>query len=249
MARQPDGKLVLVGSTSTGGGDFAIARLNADGTPDTTFSGDGKQTVNFGGVDNALGVAIQPDGKIVVAGTGGGGNDMVVARLNADGSPDTSFSPPDGLAFVNFGGNDAANAMALQPDGKIVLVGSTDAVGSGDFAVARLNADGTPDTSFSGDGKLTARLHRRERDRRRRGDPAEREDCGARQRRREHRLRRRCATSPMAAWTPASAPVERSRSTSAAASSTAISRSTPTASSCSSVPSDSTRTTTWRSPA
>ena len=156
MARQPDGKLVLVGSTSTGGGDFAIARLNADGTPDTTFSGDGKQTVNFGGVDNALGVAIQPDGKIVVAGTGGGGDDMVVARLNADGSPDTSFSPPDGLAFVNFGGNDAANAMALQPDGKIVLVGSTDAVGSGDFAVARLNADGTPDTSFSGDGKLTA---------------------------------------------------------------------------------------------
>ena len=156
MVRQPDGKLVLVGSTSTDGGDFAIARLNADGTPDTSFNGTGKQTVNFGGTDSALAVAITPDGKIVVAGSGGSVNDMVVTRLNANGSVDTSFKPPGGEAFVNFGGTDAANAMALQPDGKIVLVGSTDSVGGGDFAVARLNADGTPDTSFSGDGKLTA---------------------------------------------------------------------------------------------
>jgi uncharacterized delta-60 repeat protein len=134
----------------------AALALAAPADLDTTFSGDGKQTVNFGGTDSALAVAVTPDGKIVVAGSGGGGNDMVVTRLNANGSVDTSFAPPGGEAFVNFGGNDGANAMALQPDGKIVLAGSTDAVGSGDFAVARLNADGTPDTSFSGDGKLTA---------------------------------------------------------------------------------------------
>ena len=71
MVRQPDGKLVIVGSTSAGGGDFAIARLNADGTPDTTFSGDGKQTVDFGGIDAAETVALTAEGKIVVVGEGG----------------------------------------------------------------------------------------------------------------------------------------------------------------------------------
>ena len=73
MVAQPDGKLVIVGSTSAGGGDFAIVRLNADGTPDTSFSGDGKQTVDFGGADGAAAVALAPDGKIVVAGQGGVG--------------------------------------------------------------------------------------------------------------------------------------------------------------------------------
>jgi uncharacterized delta-60 repeat protein len=154
MVRQADGKLVLVGSTSTGGGDFAIVRLNADGTPDTSFSSDGKQTVDFGGNDAATGVAITSAGQIVVAGQGGPNSDMVVTRLNSDGTIDTSFAT-SGKAFVNFGGTDGANAMALQPDGRIVLVGSTSAVAFGDFAIARLNADGTPDTSFSGDGKLT----------------------------------------------------------------------------------------------
>ena len=92
MVAQPDGKLVLVGSTpGSGGGDFAIARLNADGTPDSTFSGDGRQTVDFGGADIANAVAIQPDGKIVIAGQGGGGNDMAVARLTSTGGLDTSF--------------------------------------------------------------------------------------------------------------------------------------------------------------
>jgi uncharacterized delta-60 repeat protein len=160
MIRQPDGKLVLVGTTGTGNpattGDFAIARLNADGTPDTSFSGDGKQTVDLGGLDSANAVAIQPDGKLVIAGQGGAANDMAVIRLNPDGSLDTSFAPmTSGKAFVDFGGTDGANGAALQPDGKIVLVGSTSAVGSGDFAVARLNPDGSVDPTFSGDGKLT----------------------------------------------------------------------------------------------
>jgi uncharacterized delta-60 repeat protein len=157
MALQPDGKLVLVGTTSTGGGDFAIARLNADGTLDTSFNGTGKRTINLGGSpDNAFAVAIQPDGKIVVAGLAGGVGDMVVTRLNANGSNDTSFAPPGDQASIGFGGsNDAANAMALQPDGKIVLVGSTDAAGAAGSAIARLNADGTLDTSFGTGGKLT----------------------------------------------------------------------------------------------
>lgn len=157
MIRQPDGKLVLVGSTSaTGGGDFAIARLNADGSPDTTFATGGKETVDFGGLDAAAAVALAPDGKIVVAGQGGPGRDMVVTRLNIDGSIDTSFAPATaGKAFVDFGATDLANGVVVGPDGKIVLDGATSAVGSGDFAVARLTASGLLDPTFSGDGKLT----------------------------------------------------------------------------------------------
>jgi len=157
VLRQPDGKLVLAGSTSTGpsASDFAIARLNADGSIDTTFNGTGKQTVDFGGIDSAYGAALTPDGKIVVAGEGGPGNDMLIARLNSDGSLDSSFGT-GGKATVDFGGHDGALDVAVQPDGKIVLVGRTDTVGSGDFAIARLNTNGTLDTTFSGDGELTA---------------------------------------------------------------------------------------------
>jgi uncharacterized delta-60 repeat protein len=157
MVRQPDGKLVIVGSTSaTNGGDFAIARLNPDGTPDTGFSGDGKETIDFGGADTAVAVALAPDGKIVVAGQGGPSSDMVVTRLNTDGSIDTTFANVTaGKAFVDFGGTDVANGVVVQPDGKIVVDGATSFVGSGDFAVARLNTDGSLDPTFSGDGKET----------------------------------------------------------------------------------------------
>ena len=154
MVRQPDGKLVIVGSTSTGGGDFAIARLNADGTPDTTFSGDGKETVDFGGNDAAQQVALTPEGKIVVIGEGGPGADMAVTRLNSNGSVDTSFGS-SGKELINFGGTETARGLALQSDGKIVVEGSTSAAGEGDLAVARLNPNGGLDSTFSGDGKLT----------------------------------------------------------------------------------------------
>ena len=154
MVAQPDGKLVVVGST---GGDFAIVRLNADGTPDTSFSGDGRQTVDFGGADEAIAVTIAADGKIVLAGRGGPGSDMVITRLNTNGTVDTSFAPAtSGEAFVDFGGTDVGNGVALQADGKIVVIGTTSAVGSGDFAAARLTANGSLDSTFSGDGKVTA---------------------------------------------------------------------------------------------
>jgi uncharacterized delta-60 repeat protein len=158
MIQQADGKLVLVGTTSaTNGGDFAIVRLNADGSPDNGFGTNGKKSVDFGGADVAVSVADAGGGKIVVAGQGGAGSDMVAVRLNSDGGVDSSFAPANsGKAFVNFGGTDGANGVAVQADGKVVLDGSTDAEGSGDFAVARLNQDGTPDNSFSDDGKLTA---------------------------------------------------------------------------------------------
>ena len=155
MVAQPDGKLVLAGATGTDGHhDFAVARLNADGTPDTGFGSDGKVTIDFGGDDIAYGLAVQADGKIVVAGQGDPDAEMSIARLNADGTLDPTFGS-DGEATIDLGGPSGAYALALQPDGKIVLAGTTTAVGAGDFAVARLTSSGSLDPTFNGTGKQT----------------------------------------------------------------------------------------------
>ena len=234
MVRQSDGKLVIVGSTSSvGGGDFAIARLNADGTPDTSFSGDGKQTVGFGGDDVALGVAIAPGGKIVVAGQGGVGNDMVVTRLNANGSLDTTFSPSSpGAAYVDFGGTDSAGDVAVQPDGKIVLAGSTSAVALRRLRRRPARLERRPGPGVQRRREADGRLRRPERAGPGRHDPAERQDRPAWVRETPTATSSSSASGPTAASTRASAPAERSRSTSAAPSSTATSSSSRTGRSC-----------------
>ena len=110
-------------------------------------------------------MALQPDGKIVVAGheyryLKTTGSDFVVARYNPDGSRDDTFSG-DGLVTMDFGGHDdEAKAIVVQPDDKIVVAGysvelDADDVPSRDFALARYNPDGTLDATFSGDGKRT----------------------------------------------------------------------------------------------
>ena len=156
VAIQPDGKIVVVGGVIGGGTAVAVVRLNGDGTLDTTFSEDGKQLVSFGGTDFATAVAIQPDGKVIVAGISNalGSNDFAVARLTASGVLDTTFDG-DGRQFISFGADDRAAAMVLQPDGKIVLVGSYGNGGPEDFAVARLTSSGVLDTAFSADGKMS----------------------------------------------------------------------------------------------
>ena len=130
------------------GGDFALARYDVDGALDQSFSGDGSVTTDLGGLDSAQDVAIQADGRIVVAGHSGG--NFALARYTAAGGLDTSFSG-DGLQTTDFGAADGATAVAIQADGRIVLAGSSD----GDFALARYDAQGALDTSFSGDGKQT----------------------------------------------------------------------------------------------
>jgi uncharacterized delta-60 repeat protein len=121
----------------------------APGELDTSFSGDGKRTIDFGGIDAANAVLVQPNGRIVVAGSGGASSSFCVARLRSNGALDTSFSS-DGKRVVDFGGADeSANGAALQPDGKLVLAGHSDFR----VAVARLNPDGSLDSTFSGDGK------------------------------------------------------------------------------------------------
>jgi uncharacterized delta-60 repeat protein len=156
MALQGDGKIVLVGmatgNTNAGAEDFAIARLNADGSLDTTFGNGGKKTIPFdrGGInaDTAYAVAIQVDGKIIVAGEsyGPSSDDFAVARLTATGALDLSFGV-GGKKIIAFGdgGSTGARALALQPDGKIVLAGS-----GGDLA--RLNPDGSLDSTFGKGG-------------------------------------------------------------------------------------------------
>src|SRR5262245_48826841 len=162
VAIDGQGRIVLAGSADVGNftSDFAVARLNPDGSLDTTFSGDGKQTVAFnlggGNQDRAHAVALDAQGRIVLAGSAEQdcGFDFAVARLNPDGSLDTTFSG-DGKRTVPFdlGGpsSDVAAAVALDAQGRIVLAGSAEPDnGNSDFAVARLNPDGSLDLTFSG---------------------------------------------------------------------------------------------------
>jgi uncharacterized delta-60 repeat protein len=100
-------------------------------------------------------VAIQPDGKIVVVGTDiDASPDFIVTRLNPDGTFDPTFSG-DGKLVQTLGGNDQARAVALTPTGKIVVAGFSDQGGApaDNFAVLRLNPDGTADNAFDGDGR------------------------------------------------------------------------------------------------
>ena len=167
VAVQSDGRLVVAGYTHNGSNyDFALVRYTTDGTLDTSFDGDGKLTTGFTKNDYANSVAIQADGKIVVAGyvnSNGDFYDFALARFNSNGSPDTSFDG-DGKLRTDIGkptdferGDDTATSMALQADGKIVVAGYTHdySFNRVEFALVRYTTDGTLDTSFDGDGKLT----------------------------------------------------------------------------------------------
>ncbi|HEX2640186.1 MAG TPA: hypothetical protein VHL50_06430, partial [Pyrinomonadaceae bacterium] len=139
VAIQPDGKILAAGYSN-------VARYMPDGSLDAAFDGDGVVAISNPFLsENAGAVLIQPDSKIIVAGTGGGiptGGDFALARFNTSGSLDTAFGA-DGVATTDFGVffNNTLNATAIQPDGKIVAAGN---------AVARYNNDGSPDTTFGG---------------------------------------------------------------------------------------------------
>jgi uncharacterized delta-60 repeat protein len=170
VALQADGRIVAAGheyNFATDDSDFFVARYNPDGSRDDTFSGDGILTMDFGGHDDrAKALVVQPDGKIVVAGYSVEldtedvpSGDFALARYNPDGTLDSTFSG-DGKRTTNFA-DDTAHDIALQPDGKIVVGGSA----SGDIAVVRYDEDGSLDSSFSGDGRVTAGLTGAPRDR------------------------------------------------------------------------------------
>jgi uncharacterized delta-60 repeat protein len=147
------GRIVVSGWTFTPGRDpdFAIARYSPDGNLDLSFDGDGRVVIGSAPAAANYGsdLAIQRDGKLVIVGT----PDFTVARLNLDGSLDTSFGS-NGFASDQFEGAGAqAWSVAVQRDGKIVVGGNT--LGpSNDFALARFTPRGVIDTSFSGDGRV-----------------------------------------------------------------------------------------------
>lgn len=170
LAIAPDGRIVLGGTVEAGasGTDFAVARLTRDGLPDPDFSFDGRTTAAVGtgaAYDGSFNVIVQADGKIVLIGEGPDtdvamdDSDFKLVRFNTDGTLDASFSG-DGKAFIEFnlGGLNSDRALdAVQlPNGKLIVVGSVEVADSDtDIAVVRLNVDGSRDTSFDSDGRLT----------------------------------------------------------------------------------------------
>jgi uncharacterized delta-60 repeat protein len=132
---QPDRNIVVAGNAS-GSATMTVTRLKPDGSLDATFGNAGTTTVAFGSLANPLGGAVrQANGKIVIAGYTQDGEDVAVARLNANGSLDAAFGTA-GKATVDFGAATFGNAVALAPNGRIVVAGQK--TGGDDFAVARL---------------------------------------------------------------------------------------------------------------
>ena len=175
MALQPDGKIVATGSTISFPFkyDWLVARYNGDGSVDTNFGSKGYVITDLGRVDTARGIAVQPDGRIVVAGTTQDGVlegsliDIAVGRYNSDGSLDTSFGE-SGKVITDLGRLEDASSLALRTDGKIVVAGSISDGPSrtptfSDFLLVRYNSDGSRDTRFGSDGILTTDFGRQDR--------------------------------------------------------------------------------------
>lgn len=167
---QGDGKILICSTQDSGGPsgtDFFVARFSANGALDSSFSFDGKVAIDFdagAGSDYCTAIALQSDGKIVVSGStstgAANGSDFAVARLNSDGTLDASFGGGTGKTTIGFdlgsSNNDTAYGLAIQPDGRIVVAGSADTTANGtDFAVVRLNSDGSRDTAFNLTGKVS----------------------------------------------------------------------------------------------
>jgi uncharacterized delta-60 repeat protein len=163
VAVQADGKLVLVGSTfgPDQTQDFAVVRLNANGTPDNGFGTGGLVGIPFDTNFNEMAVAvvIQADGKIVVAGSvqlGSAGWDFGIVRLNTNGTTDGTYNGGKVKVGVNTsGGDDFVFDMALQADGKVVITGTTRPTPNKDIAVVRMATNGALDfrlTIASGGG-------------------------------------------------------------------------------------------------
>jgi uncharacterized delta-60 repeat protein len=167
MSLQADGKLVIAGggiqTSNSADNDFAVMRLNADGSSDTTFGNAGISYVSLRPSSNselARALVIQPDGKIIVAGRAT--NDAGVIRLNANGSLDTSFAETGKAVISLFGFSTTIYGTSLQSDGKILLTGNGylgDAETSeGVMGVVRLNTDGSLDRSFGTNGAVLIKI-------------------------------------------------------------------------------------------
>ncbi len=151
---QSDGKILVAGNSHNGSSmDFAVIRLNTDGSLDTDFSGDGKVMVDFAGsTEDVQSVIVQSDGKIIVGGTSNSLFAMI--RINTDGILDESFGTLGRVTTDATAASDSGYSLALQTDGKILLAGA----GNNNFVLARYNSNGSVDTSFGLSGKVETDL-------------------------------------------------------------------------------------------
>lgn len=163
VAVDADGSIVAAGVTDADGPPHvALARYTADGAPDAGFGSGGILDINAGssanGSSEAHALLIQPDGKLLVAGyaTGTGNSDLLVMRLDGSGAPDPTFGT-GGITRTPIGtGEDIANAMVLQPDGRIVVAGTAVIDNDRhDFVIARYTSTGALDPTFGTGGFTT----------------------------------------------------------------------------------------------
>jgi uncharacterized delta-60 repeat protein len=163
---QADGKIVVAGGAFplfTFLGNFELVRYNPNGSLDRSFGNGGIVTTTFPEGSYASAVALQPDGKIVAAGTvfvnfipgESSDTDFALARYNPDGTPDATFGNGGQVSTDFVGLEDDAFSVLIQPDGKIVAVGSAnDPATFYDFAAARYLSSGAIDTTFGVGGKV-----------------------------------------------------------------------------------------------
>lgn len=161
----PDGSVLIAAGAfpdaSATGWQPVVLKVTPTGTLDTSFGIGGFSYFNtgaFGPAGKATDLSIRPDGTILVGGRVGDNHTydyFFVARLLADGALDTSFGPSGGMTTVSFGSTVAdGRKMAVEQDGKAVLVGGVGPLGAPDTGVIRLTANGFPDPSFNGTGSL-----------------------------------------------------------------------------------------------
>jgi uncharacterized delta-60 repeat protein len=149
VALQSDGKIVVAGTSGSG---IGIIRYNTNCSYDATFGSGGIVTTTVGSSCHGNSVAIQGDGKIVVA---GGNGDFLIVRYNNDGSLDNTFGV-GGIITTDFGSSsDDGRSVTIQSDGKIVVAGSSDNGTLGVVALARYNSNGSLDNTFGAGGKVT----------------------------------------------------------------------------------------------
>jgi len=151
--------LIAAQIQNTASTDVGLLMFNSDGTPDNSWATAGQSIIDFGtnSSDDITSMAIQADGKIVIGGhsTSTGNFNFIAVRFNADGSVDNGFGT-SGKVSIDIGtaSNDQCFSIAIQPDGKVLLAGTTNALGNNDFATVRLNSDGSMDNGFDADGKV-----------------------------------------------------------------------------------------------
>lgn len=160
---QSSGKIVIAGSSGVNNvpntGTFVLARYTTNGILDSTFGNSGIVTTSIDSSASGDAVAIQPDDKIIIIGSSGGltptSTAFALARYNSNGSLDNDFGS-GGVVTATINGYGDGNGIALQPDGKIVAVGTGKTVSNTNtFALARYNSDGSLDNSFGTNGIIT----------------------------------------------------------------------------------------------